>query len=1194
MSLPKLFNVNGYVSPDPLDKANGIKKYVIMAVAQFIVTFIMLAIELPNIIQYEGFNLLQHHFSPHITEVLEYLMSCLAFSILFVLFRSSSSLLKILIPFIAYFPLDIYIWSHFRLGGDINNGLWTYPVSSFLWALKYPIVISLVAFIVDGLIFGVVGVFLARIIAQIIYSGKPYPNAPTEKQYNDLFTQELSGEDVVKPKRDWAFWTLRILGFIYLIYLSILILGKLGAAAWPTPIAFLINTTYENPALAINTYIKICVMIALAFIGAYNKSLRFYSCIGLITGHLVSTIASMAFYFYDVAHPGQTRDFLWQSAAADGLMVIIFTVILFCYKKDAVQYKPEKDFPIYFSIPMTLMQYMFRALGAFFLLAFGVILYLRLNGSGLSGLSAVYGYPDPMLCNTFTLFSTLAALSFLLIKRELLRTYFFNLIALSLLALGTISLLWIGIIGSQHTITFLTRYYTYTSVDWYFVVFAIVNLVVAIIMIGFRRMYYNIDFMITTLSPTSAINVMALTNALFGGNEKQHSEILRSIDNYAGGIRGRKRGIFNFPFGILENVFPLVLGLHPSFSSMSKDEQRYFMRKYLLRNDVERNASSFPGFAGLTYQIGVMLNLITTFANYSNLNVRYKIGFIPLDARDRLQHPCADFPPPYNDVAPLPKDHMDPNNFVQPQTACTNLVAPRVTTPVKEDDIPDEVDYIIIGSGAGGATMAYRLAVAAGKDADKILVVERGYRCQPLQDMKDDEMEMMMKLYKEGALQQTKKANMTILQGECVGGTTVVNNAVCFQMPDKIKNDWQNSYGIDLSNLNTAYAQVAAELNIQKLGQLGINQKVSAKFYSAVSAFNNQNPGDALLTDVVSVNHLNNIGDGNWNLGNKRMRKRSMLETFIPWSEARGVKVVSNMTAVRFTTSSDSSGKADGVILRADNGTLKKVKVKKAVIVAGGVIASTNFLMRSEVKNKNLGNRMSCNLAMPLIFDFDEEMKAFDGEQITIGALDPQSRAAFETYFNPPSAYALSSVPFFFDKRDEIMSRYKYQINFGALVGSEANGRVLRKPDLMNGQSFNWQLGNTDIKNIKYAVNTLIDLGKYAGSNYCVLPTTPGIKLSLKSQADIDRFKSSFDKYPLRMKDMFVATAHPQGGNAMAKRNSANKDQLVVNEDFLVNGYKNVFVADASLFPTSITINPQWTIMAMSTLASQSVLRNCP
>ena len=58
----------------------------------------------------------------------------------------------------------------------------------------------------------------------------------------------------------------------------------------------------------------------------------------------------------------------------------------------------------------------------------------------------------------------------------------------------------------------------------------------------------------------------------------------------------------------------------------------------------------------------------------------------------------------------------------------------------------------------------------------------------------------------------------------------------------------------------------------------------------------------------------------------------------------------------------------------------------------------------------------------------------------------------------------------------------------------------------------------------------------------------------------------------------------------MAGDNSPLKSTRVVNGDFRVEGYENVYVADASVFPTSIGVNPQWTIMAMSALAAQKVL----
>ncbi|TWV98865.1 hypothetical protein [Chitinophaga pinensis] len=52
--------------------------------------------------------------------------------------------------------------------------------------------------------------------------------------------------------------------------------GIPGEHVWPGQIQQLIKMTYVNPALAINTYFKIILMTTLAFVAAYNKSLRYH------------------------------------------------------------------------------------------------------------------------------------------------------------------------------------------------------------------------------------------------------------------------------------------------------------------------------------------------------------------------------------------------------------------------------------------------------------------------------------------------------------------------------------------------------------------------------------------------------------------------------------------------------------------------------------------------------------------------------------------------------------------------------------------------------------------------------------------------------------------------------------------------------------------------------------------------------
>ena len=59
-------------------------------------------------------------------------------------------------------------------------------------------------------------------------------------------------------------------------------------------------------------------------------------------------------------------------------------------------------------------------------------------------------------------------------------------------------------------------------------------------------------------------------------------------------------------------------------------------------------------------------------------------------------------------------------------------------------------------------------------------------------------------------------------------------------------------------------------------------------------------------------------------------------------------------------------------------------------------------------------------------------------------------------------------------------------------------------------------------------------------------------------------------------------SAHPQGGNAI----SVSADKGVVDSSFKVHGLENVYVCDASVFPSSITVNPQYTVMALASYAS--------
>ncbi|MEO6695413.1 MAG: GMC family oxidoreductase N-terminal domain-containing protein, partial [Ignavibacteria bacterium] len=825
--MPPIFNFKGYTKHDPLDKAPVIMQYAIMMLVTTIISILLVyaITDLFKLLEFKTFGV----------KVMEVLVFSLLTAPLIIVLRKSSSLILILIIFIPLFLFDLFLQANVRDKGEI--ALWSYLPGTFIDDVKILPLRFLMTLSFDALIFGPVCLWISRSIALIFYKNREVELPPTLEEQNNLFKEEWSGEFVEKPKRDAGYWILKILGYAYLSYLMILFIGVLGATPWPTEVSGLIEMTYKNPALAINTFSKIGIMILLTFIGAYNIHVRYYCVWGLIAGHSVSTISSLAFYFYD--SPGTDyRDFLLTSAIVDGVMILLFTYILLTCKKFTFSISEEKDLPKYFSTPSQLVKISFIIIAIVSVLITLLAIYLRLFTAGNSGLEAIYGYPDPTLGNTFTLYMTVAFISILLAKSEKLRHYLFGVLLFPFFvgALLTVPLFIIKDLSGEFLI--YTRGGNLIQADWYFMFFIIFNIIIFILLISLRKMYYNVDFMISSISPSSAKNVIALADAFYENNSKNKSSILIMIDQYIGGIRGRKRGLLNFPFWVVENVLNVICGLRPNFSVMSREEQRWFLKKYILRSPAECSKGFVPLIADFSFQIGLAVNAMIMFANYSNLNTRNDIGYVPQDARDRLQGDTPLYEPPFENIASLPKDPNDKlNNKNELPKPSQPFIAPRVTTPVYEENIPNEIDYLIIGSGAGGATMSYRLACEV-QDPSKILVIERGSRYQPLQDFNNSEMEMMRKLYKEGGLQQTKKFTMSVLQGECVGGTTVMNNAVCIEMRAETKAKWQNEFDIDLSDLSAEYDQIAKELEIKELTKDGINKKVSEKFQKGVSGYN--------------------------------------------------------------------------------------------------------------------------------------------------------------------------------------------------------------------------------------------------------------------------------------------------------------------------------------------------------------------
>jgi len=534
-------------------------------------------------------------------------------------------------------------------------------------------------------------------------------------------------------------------------------------------------------------------------------------------------------------------------------------------------------------------------------------------------------------------------------------------------------------------------------------------------------------------------------------------------------------------------------------------------------------------------------------------------------------------------------------------------------------------EVVVIGSGAGASILAREL-VLQGFD---VLMIERGMHVQP-ETLNENEADRIAHLYADGIMQYSRNLALQVVQGSCVGGSTVVNNGICFDPPQAIVGHLWDEYGahIDLARLQSSTHEVRKLLKVtaQPETYLGIQiLNPSAK------AFTSGLQKEALAPQVVEANLQDCLGCGYCNIGCPYGRKLSMLNHVLPEAQQLQrtypdrtygqLRILSECEAVRiFTTrQADGSHTATGVECRTGTGTVIEV-TGKAYIVAAGAIASSTLLMNSGLGGQAAGTRLSFNAAGVMTGRFPEVVNAYAGLQMShyylAGIADANGMReayALETWFNPPMTQALA-MPGWFETHFRHMQNYDHMMALGVLVGTGSASRVLPPsygswastlkqlvthqtdprfdpdPFRIGDVLFNKAIGSSIVfkpseDDIDHMVDGMIHAGRVmlqAGAEY-VMPST----VAYHTFATVDELKKLRDivRAAPELQALQLGSAHPQGGNPM----SDNPQLGVVDSRFKVHGTSNVFVCDASVFPSSVGLNPQLTVMSLAHYAAQPI-----
>ena len=108
-------------------------------------------------------------------------------------------------------------------------------------------------------------------------------------------------------------------------------------------------------------------------------------------------------------------------------------------------------------------------------------------------------------------------------------------------------------------------------------------------------------------------------------------------------------------------------------------------------------------------------------------------------------------------------------------------------------DVVCNVDVCIIGSGAAGAILGTKLA----EEGKSVVLLEKG-GYHDGESMNQREADMIPLLWKNAGANFTSNLRIAVAQGCCLGGSTVINDAVCFKIPNIVINQW-NEKGVSIA-----------------------------------------------------------------------------------------------------------------------------------------------------------------------------------------------------------------------------------------------------------------------------------------------------------------------------------------------------------------------------------------------------------
>ncbi|MFO0630064.1 MAG: GMC family oxidoreductase [Polyangiales bacterium] len=483
-------------------------------------------------------------------------------------------------------------------------------------------------------------------------------------------------------------------------------------------------------------------------------------------------------------------------------------------------------------------------------------------------------------------------------------------------------------------------------------------------------------------------------------------------------------------------------------------------------------------------------------------------------------------------------------------------------------DLALEADVVVVGSGAGGSVVATELA----SRGLRVVVLEEGPRVtsEALGAMRPSE--SMRHVWRDGAFTlamgvgDTPAINVTM--GRCVGGSSVLTGGVCFRIPGHVLAHWRDELGLrDYTErgLDEAVAHVEEAIHVEEV-PLDMRSRSTQLFAEGARA-------RGIELSPIRRNTRGCDGCGRCNFGCPHGAKMSVDLSYLPRAVAAGAQVWSHALVDRIEMKGRRAVGVRGRLLDGPEGRPGSHLAVRAprVVVAAGAWHTPLLLRRSGIGNERfVGEGLTLHPGFRVLGRFDEKVRGWQGalQSAYTDAYESEGITLMSLFV--PTGVLGATMPGVGAEHTDRSARIDHLAMFGGILHDQGGGTVHR--GLGREPFVTYRMAPEDRAKIPRVLTLMAETFFAAGAREVFLPV-----LGLRG-LDADAFRAlDLTQVPGRRYE--CASQHPLGSARMG----CSPLNSVVDPDGKVWDLENVWIADGSVLPTSLGVNPQLSIMTVAT-----------